>query len=161
MPNENTQKVNLSQVYIYNGRRYGPGEADVPEKAVEALQKKEAAYQEYLRTHDAPAPVTPAINSGERHDPRRKPDAQVQANTPDTRQQSQTFTAATSPGAQQSPVPQRDAHASRGATAAKGQQTTVAKAGDDAGPDAHRAATHAKGAKADEDDARTSGRGHR
>lgn len=147
MPNETTQKVNLSQTYIYNGKRYGPGEAEVPEKAVESLRKKEAAHQEYLRTHEAPAPVTPALVSGERHDFRSKPAAPQAAapRTPDTRPQSQTFTAATGP-------------ATSPASTAK---TAVAATGDADGPNANRAAAAAKGAKHDADDEAKAHRGHR
>lgn len=65
-------KMNLSQTYTYSGRLYGPGDADVPEAAVKSLTTKEAAYRERLTTHEPPAPVTPAIGAGERHDPRRR-----------------------------------------------------------------------------------------
>lgn len=113
-------KLNLSQQYIYAGHRYGPGETDVPDKAVDSLKKKETAYAERYGSgeYEPRAPVTPSIGQGERHDPRRKPRPDAASAVPagnrvDPRPQS-SFQVDPNAGKQAEPPKPHAAHHGRG-----------------------------------------------
>ena len=67
-------KMNLNRAYTYAGKTYGPGEVDVPDgDAADSLKQKEESFANYLKDHEAPAPVTPSSTQGLLHDPRKLP----------------------------------------------------------------------------------------
>lgn len=53
-------KLNLDRTYIHSGKRYGPGEADVPEGAAKDIQAR-------MEATAAPAPRLDSTAAGQQH----------------------------------------------------------------------------------------------